>query len=145
MWHLGLRRIFVYNSWIFLLYTCGEMDWIRFLVCLKIRCSRKWSSEVWRIFTYLFLNNIAPYMRGNGYFNSDNGNLLYNLFHVRILNYCLLHFLEFHLSWDVYSHRRIYYLHEESIVPSVVICVFQVTECTPRRIVEYVGFSLVNF
>jgi len=47
---------------------------------------------------YVYLNNFAPYMRGNGYFNSDNENLLYYLFHVRILNYCLLHFREYYLS-----------------------------------------------
>jgi hypothetical protein len=144
MWHLGVRWIFVYNSWIFWLHMCGEKEWIRFF-CLKIRCPRMWSSEVRRIFTYLFLNSFAPHIRGNGYLNSDNGKLLYYLFHVRILNYCSLHFLEFRVSWDVYSHRRVYYLLEESIVPSVIICVFQVTECTRKRIVQYIGFHLSIF
>jgi hypothetical protein len=135
MWHLGVRRVFVYNSWIFLLHMCGETDWIWFFNPLSTDVILGSAKNF-----YVYLNNFAPYTRGNGYFNSYNENLLYYLFHVRILNYSLLHFREYHLSRDAYSHRRIYYLLEEFIVPSLIICFFQATECKRKLIIEYIDF-----
>jgi hypothetical protein len=135
MWHLGVQRVFVCNSlkfWSICAEKRTESVFFNPLSTDVILGSAK--------NFYVYLSNFAPYMRGNGYFNSDNENLLYYLFHVRILNYFLLHFRDYHLSWDAYSHRRIYYLLEEFIVPSLIICVFQATECKRKRIIEYTDF-----